>query len=415
LDKATPEPFGFNHDDSDFGYLSEGDKYWEVLYADKDEGYVDPWVGQLKPAKGADYVPNQNETEKDVGEGQKVNSIHCFEFLDNAVEVCNFQGKAQYRRIPNLTEKEYNNNISKDYYLYNSTTKKYTRAKGAFDPEAEYYKNEPKDYESTWYGKYKNADGDEVPGWTLGFESRYPEDRVGYHDADMLYPLAKWLNELHLIHKREYLQFIAEKKDPTAVIEEYEYIEAETHQDGTEYYIKIAEGKYEEAYPTAEDIAEGIVKYYTRKLIQSRFAMTSLERFKREYQCYFNKDFLLTYYLVTEALLMADSRVKNLMFATWGKEEKSYKHYESEEEIKTNNYIFYPIFYDMDTMLGLDNTGVDRFNYYDEDTDEDIYNGNEVLWNFVRDALGSELAKQYKVLEEGLFRANNILTCYDID
>jgi len=35
-----------------------------------------------------------------------------------------------------------------------------------------------------------------VPGWTLGFESRYPEDRVGYHDADMLYPLASWINEL---------------------------------------------------------------------------------------------------------------------------------------------------------------------------------------------------------------------------
>jgi hypothetical protein len=49
----------------------------------------------------------------------------------------------------------------------------------------------------------------------------------------------------------------------------------------------------------------------------------------------------------------------------------------------------------MDTMLGLDNTGVDRFNYYDEDTDSTIYNGDEVLWNFVRDVLADDLAKQY--------------------
>jgi len=49
-----------------------------------------------------------------------------------------------------------------------------------------------------------------------------------------------------------------------------------------------------------------------------------LARFKNEYQCYLNKDFLLVYYLITEALLMADSRVKNMMIATWGKKRSSY-------------------------------------------------------------------------------------------
>ena len=47
-------------------------------------------------------------------------------------------------------------------------------------------------------------------------------------------------------------------------------------------------------------------------------------RFKNEYLAYFNKDFLLFYYIVTETLLMADSRVKNMMIATWGKEDKYY-------------------------------------------------------------------------------------------
>ena len=62
------------------------------------------------------------------------------------------------------------------------------------DPSGGYYT-----YEETWYNTFKNKDNDDVPGWTLGFESRYPEDRVGYHDADALYDFAKWVNELYTL------------------------------------------------------------------------------------------------------------------------------------------------------------------------------------------------------------------------
>ena len=290
LDKATPEPFGFNHDDSDFGYLDIGDTYYEIKY--DEEG---------------DYVQGQIEVEKTVKEGERINSIHCFEFLDNAVKVCNFL----------VTEnKDVDGNVIENYH-------------------------------DTWYNTFWDAkEKRNAPGWTLGFESRYPEDRIGYHDADSLYPLASWLNELYLLRQ------------------------------------------------TDENYA--------------------LARFANEYQCYLDKDFLLTYYLVTEVLLMADSRVKNMMIATWGREKREYRPLKkngdkwvvdnSEEAtvIETNNYIFYPIFYDMDTMLGLDNTGVSRFNYYDEDTDPAIYNGDEVLWNFVRDALPLDLIAQFSKLEGSL-------------
>jgi hypothetical protein len=214
-----------------------------------------------------------------------------------------------------------------------------------------YYLNTPMDYEDTWYGTFTNKDKEEVPGWTLGFESRYPEDRVGYHDADMLYPLASWLNKLWSI---------------------------KTGKNGLEPDAKLANA-----------------------------------RFKNEYQCYLNKEFTLTYYLITEALLMADSRVKNMMIATWGKEnydmnKNTHAYYtkyvlnakgnayipdETSEKVMTNNYIFYPIFYDMDTMLGLDNTGVYRFKYYDEDTNSSVYNGYDILWDFVRDNLYDDLQK----------------------
>jgi hypothetical protein len=63
----------------------------------------------------------------------------------------------------------------------------------------------------------------------------------------------------------------------------------------------------------------------------------------------------------------------------------------------------------MDTMLGLDNTGVYRFNYYDEDTDPTVYNGEEVLWNFVRDALYDELKPWYTELEGSKLTSDRIL------
>lgn len=354
LDKATPEPFGFNHDKSDFGYLPVGEKYWAVTYDDDGEEFI----GQENPAKGGDYVASKAEEEKVVKEGEKINSIHCFEFLDNAVEVCNFLPKKGYT------------------------------------------------YENTWYGQFLNSENKLVPGWTLGFESRYPEDRVGTHDADMLWPLAKWLNELKVMYDDE----LSKGGDPKDITYTYDYTRAVAYQDFVEYFIKIGENEYESVIVNSETFPSG--EYYTRSVASSRFGMNSLERFKREYQCYLDKDFLLTYYLVTEALLMADSRVKNMMIATWEKKKSSYISLEG-NTIPTNNYIFYPIFYDMDTMLGLDNTGVYRFNYYDEDTNASVFNGDEVLWNFVRDALIDELRPWYSELESASLSADKILPYFN--
>ena len=58
LDKATPEPFGFNHDDTDFGYLSPGDEYHKVIYYDEEKPSEPSFIGQVKPTKGGDYYPD---------------------------------------------------------------------------------------------------------------------------------------------------------------------------------------------------------------------------------------------------------------------------------------------------------------------------------------------------------------------
>lgn len=391
LDKATPEPFGFAQEDN-FGYLPIGYEYY-----DESKSYQEDDKGDLE------YIGTNAETSADlktVADGDKVNSVYCFEFLDNAVEVCNF--------IP----------------------------------------RSGKTYQQTWYDTFTNKENEKVPGWTLGFESRYPEDKIGYHDADALYPFASWVNELYtqylkdavdsieyvlateynsatryyikkeneyeiaypteseFINGEYYIQKI-NWKDRNTILEKeykYDYIPEENFEEGVQYYIKEEGGEYVEAYPTSQAQLNSKT-HYVRSVIFEKFKALSLERFKREYQCYLDKNFLLTYYLLTEALLMADNRVKNMMIATWGPEKRIYKELKddnTEVEHETNNYIWYPIFYDMDTMLGLDNTGVYRFNYYDEDTDPTLFNGDEVLWILTRDALQDELIKWYTKMEESL-------------
>ena len=416
LDKATPEPFGFNHDDNDndFGYLSPNDNYWAVQYKDGD----DIFIGQEKPSDGGDYADTKSgEEELRVQEGQKINSIHCFEFLDNAVSVCNFLNKQTNKKdyeidssqpeeaflyfpAENITKKIYDE-AEGNFYLKDGNT--YKPATGEFDSSIQYY-TQHYSFKDTWYRTFKNKDGDLVPGWALGFESRYPEDRIGYHDADMLYPLAKWLNELYLLRLEEEEQ----GKSPLNITYNYQFDRAISYQPEISYYVKDEESPdgYSEIYISDENEFNNH-ECYTRKTLNSRFEMDCLERFKREYQGYLNKDFLVFYYVVTEALLMADSRVKNMMIATWGKNSSPYEYQDLNNNPQTiDSHIFYPIFYDMDTMLGLDNTGVNRFNYYDEDTNASIYNGEEVLWNFVRDTLFNEIDKMYQDLESAGLNTN---------
>lgn len=70
--------------------------------------------------------------------------------------------------------------------------------------------------------------------------------------------------------------------------------------------------------------------------------------------------------------------------------------------------------YDMDTAIGINNSGRLAFSYNLEDTDLDdgdiVFNGqNSVLWNNLRDAFGSELKTMYKNLRsQGVLSYNTI-------
>lgn len=338
--------------------------FWSPSGSDGTYEYIGKYNFNLDKATPKPFGFKNTPEEYDASATEKFgwdengeNTIRCFEYLDNSVKVCNFLPK------------------------------------------------EGKTYEETWYEKVTDPiTGKSHWGWTEGFESRHIEDLDDKTDADCIYPMASWVNELATMR-------YGTKTCPTCG-------EVLAHKDRCHYCEET-------------DLT---VLPFTREPDVSQ----ALARFKNEYQCYFNKDYLLGYYLISNMLLMIDSRTKNCMMASWGPEPdgfmgksdfkaKTYKPLkfedgewivdESADEIAPNNYIWYPIFYDMDTMLGIDNQGYPRLKYYDEDTNSEIYNGDDILWNFVRDALSGEVTEYYGKFESAssMFTASTILPYFNLN
>ncbi len=118
-----------------------------------------------------------------------------------------------------------------------------------------------------------------------------------------------------------------------------------------------------------------------------------LEKFKMEFENYFDMHYCLIYYVYTFFALMVDQRAKNMFLTYWGKTGK-----------------WQPWFYDNDTSFGINNEGQLVFDYYHEDVDQlegaNIYNGqNSVLWSNFRRAFPDEIKETYQDL-----RNNGLIT-----
>lgn len=106
------------------------------------------------------------------------------------------------------------------------------------------------------------------------------------------------------------------------------------------------------------------------------------EKFTSEIDSYFDRDYLLTYYLFTDYFLSVDQRAKNMMLRTWDGEK------------------WYITYYDGDTQLGKRN---DCFLVYTYTTDRDTYDAeaskyafeghDSWLWNLVLANLQDDLKR----------------------
>lgn len=111
-------------------------------------------------------------------------------------------------------------------------------------------------------------------------------------------------------------------------------------------------------------------------------------KFVNDLTKHFNLEYLVTYFVMTEIFECYDSRGKNMMMASWGPQEAG------------GDYIWYPIFYDIDTQLGINNTGIPSFEYYVDATENGTFSTNDsILWNNLYRNFKSVIIQKYRQLK----------------
>lgn len=144
-----------------------------------------------------------------------------------------------------------------------------------------------------------------------------------------------------------------------------------------------------------------LYEYFTRDTDRYRLC-----KFKAEFDQHLNKPYCLFYAIMTEFLLMYDSRAKNMMLASWG------------PEAQDGEYIWYPIFYDMDTQLGINNSGIVYWDYDTNATPDDgsasIFSGAaSVLWNNISTCFTNEMKTLYRLLRKNALNYTELINYYD--
>jgi hypothetical protein len=153
--------------------------------------------------------------------------------------------------------------------------------------------------------------------------------------------------------------------------------------------VKIAEGLTAEAYDLERSkYYIGIEKTYGKNTHKYDTKEYRNDKFKAELKDHFDIEYLSTYFVMTEVFECYDSRGKNCMMASWGPLKPG------------GEYIWYPIFYDLDTQLGINNTGIPSFTYsVDASEARNFSTSDSVLWNnFYANFKGSYILQKYKQL-----------------
>lgn len=135
-------------------------------------------------------------------------------------------------------------------------------------------------------------------------------------------------------------------------------------------------------YYIAQPVTYGGIEYkYDTKEYRNAKFIYDLDK-------HFDIEYLSVYFIMTEVFECYDSRGKNCMMASWG-------------PLKENGeYIWYPIFYDIDTQLGINNTGIPSFEFNVDATMNNNYSTSDsILWNnFYDNFKNSYILNQYEIL-----------------
>lgn len=249
-----------------------------------------------------------------------------------------------YTLVENLAEKIYEKNI---YYYYNNETEEYVKSTDEFKRDFQYFE------------KITDEKG------KITYKIVYlTDDEQKVYKISTYYSLVDKDKKIYLLDKEPF--------NP-----EIDYYILNIDENSIDEFWRLDQSK------TYNDVT------YTKDSIEYRQA-----KFVNELTSYFDLEYLITYFLMTEIFECYDSRGKNCMMATWGP-----KNNVDENDDSKGNYIWYPIFYDIDTQLGINNTGIPSFEYYIDATIDGSFSTNDsVLWNNLYTYFKSTIKEKYKQL-----------------
>lgn len=132
-------------------------------------------------------------------------------------------------------------------------------------------------------------------------------------------------------------------------------------------------------------------------------------KFKAEAYKHFNLHFLCTYPAIAEVITDMDGLAKNMHIACWN--------------VGDENEIWYPIFYDIDSIIMLDNEGHRKFDpgyefFDDYGTSGTVFNGSDsLLWQLVmdKDVFFDNVAAEYRRMRGGKLTLENLMAAYHAD
>lgn len=278
-----------------------------------------------------------------------------------------------------------------------------------------------------WY----EEDDPDCALWVENFESRYPEYEVQeMADKRDLQRLVNWIADTNCMYTTSHTEMGKNDKgeDVETVVTEYHLHSHEPSYDDIinehipDDLTPLFPAGPGSKKPAIESYSESTGKY-TFKGVDNKYYYDSYEyrqyKFQKEFDDYFESNLTMVYYILTEFLLMTDSRAKNMMLCTF-----TAHCTDRDGNSKTK---WFPIFYDMDTGLCVNNMGQLKFTYKDEDWYEDIFNAEagyenqkgtlnksySALWTNIQLNMYDRIKAVYHTLRNGAFNYDYLLNGYN--
>lgn len=335
---------------------------------------LDKGSDEMYGFKGQDYLnicDDNNTALEDIAE--------CWEFENNQRGFCSFRDPKNRKTLSFNTEEwdeKFRPTLLQDFeYRYNAKD-------GTLDAIAEVNTTNATSLDNlsqSQIDQVKKDTGAVVDNADVNTSREVIFDMYGNYEKVCQWVWSTCL-DASFVKKQAEIDAMSEDEKKDYLIREYTKVSDSDSLDSSKTYYQYKLHLYKEYTPTeatwADDVAAGL---YTSEIKTVTYGSTTYtydsyeyryQKFKNELTNHFNLDYVATYFVVTEVLELYDSRGKNCMMASWGPMKKG------------GDYIWFPIFYDMDTQLGINNTGIPSFEYYIDATDEGSFSTNDsVLWN----------------------------------